>query len=528
MRKKLFNLIAAVLVATFCMNLFSCKKPGSGNTDGKYEDNDGDYEITWFLPISTDGIALSHPDMEEIQDEINDIIYPKIKARLNIVQVLWYNYNDQITTKVTSGEKFDLCFTSPTVNYYWMNIKRQAFLPLNNLVEDYAPNIKNSVPEYMFEQAKYTDGYYYGVVNQQIIPRTDAALIADYDLFDRFLESSYPGYDHNNLYEYIVEQDMPAYDILEEYVRWLKLNKKGYGGVMGSYDVQDSLQTRYHYEDLGTGISVPGVIDCDASSSDGLKVFNQFETEEFKNDIQRMASYYTEGLAPERIKVGDKGTDMSVYDVASLTTWKPNDIRINMNKGKGGALRLGNPYYYISYILGSMTAISSTSENPARVMKFLDLMWSDPEILNLLCFGIEGEHYEYTDKGNSCQIKQIPNSGYDNATMTWAYASEFIDGLCYIDRYEQNPYEQSKIINEQAKKNAAIGFNFDDSRVSVYIAQCRSVSSTYLSEFSIGVHGNKVMEKYQEFIRKLKDAGMDEIIKEKQRQLNAYLASNAK
>lgn len=522
MKKTFLNLIASVLCLVLCFGFFACGNNNQGNA-GKYEDNDEDYEITWFLPITTDGIALSQPDMDEIQDEINEIIYPKIKARLNIVQILWYTYNDQIVPRVSSGEKFDLCFTSPTVNYYWTNIRRQAFLPLNQLVEDYAPHIKASVPAYMLDQATYTDGKYYGIVNQQIIPRTDAALIRDYELFDRFLELNYEGYDHNNIYEYIVDQDLPAYDILEEYVRWLKLNNKGLGGLMGAYDVMESLQTRYHYEDLGTGIAVPGVIDCDDDPSDGLRVFNQFETEEFKNDIQRMAGYYKEGLAPEKIKIGDKGTSMDAYDVASLITWKPNDVRINTDGKQGGAVRLGNPYYYISYVLGSMTAISSTSANPARVMKFLDLLWSDADLMNLLCFGIEGEHYDYTDKGNSLQIKQKANSGYDNSVMTWAYASEFTEGLCYIDRYTENPYKQSQKINEDAKINAALGFNFDDTKVSVYIAQCRAEAATYLSEFSTGVHGDKVMEKYEEFMKKLNEAGMNKIIEEKQRQLDEWL-----
>ena len=522
---KLFKHLTAILLcALLLLSIIGC---GGVSIDPTihYEDNDEDYEIKYYLPIQTDGISQSFPDMDMIEDAINEIIYPKIKARVRFVQLLYFNYNEQMTQRIASNETFDLCYTSPTINYYYTNIKRKAFLPINTLLEDYGPHIKEQVPDYAWKQAQYTDGYIYGVVNQQIIPRTDAALLYSYDDFNEFLATNgYDGYTYQNIYEYILDQNIHPYDILEEYVGWLKKNNKGLGGKMGAVNVADGLQTRYHWDDLGTGMQVPGVISCDATAQN-VKVFNQFTTEEFKSDIQRAARYYSSGLMPKSIKTGDMGTDMSNYDVPSLTTWKPNDIRTNIAGNKGGALRLGNPYYYISYILGTMTAISSTCKNPARVMKFLDLMWTDSEIMNLLVFGVEGEHFEKTDSEDGLQIQILPNSRYTNYTMTWAYASEFLDGVYYIDQYDENPYLQSKEVNEQATLNAAIGFHFDESRVSAQIAACKAITSTYLTEFSTGQHGDNIMTIYDTFIQKLKDAGMDRIVEEKQRQLTEWLQS---
>lgn len=522
--KKFFTTLLCFLLSV--ITIASCVGCGRRDLQEKWEDNDEEYTIDWFLPITTDGIALSFPDMDEVEDAINEIIYPKINAKVNIIEVLWYTYNEQMSLRLGSNEKFDLCFTSPSVNYYYTYIKRQSFLPLDSLLDDYGQDILEQIPDYAIEQAKYSDGKVYGVVNQQITPRTDAVLIRDYDLFDSFCRlNGYEDYDHTNIHEYIKTAEIHPYDILEEYCGWLKTNNKGLNGKMGALDVNYSLQTRYHWDDLGTGMLVPGVVSANDTADGGIKVFNQFETDEFKADIQRMAGYYSSGLAPSQIKEGDKGTSMDNYDVASLTTWKPNDIRLNTDGKKGGAMRVGDPYYYISYILGSMTAISSTSKNPARVMKFLNLLWTDPALLNLLCFGIEGEHYTYTDKGNSTQIKQIPNSGYDNYTMTWAYSSEFIEGLNYLDRYETNPYQQSKVINETAYKSDVIGFVFDESKVSIYVSQCKAAASSILTEFSTGRHGDNVMDVYNDLMDKLDAAGMDKIIEEKQRQLDEWLAN---
>lgn len=530
MKKHVKSLLCLALSAVFCLSAVGCSCGKRRELQEVFEDNDDYYEITYFLPITTDGISLSFPSMQDVEDAINEIIYPKINARVNFVQMLWFTYNEQMTTRINSGESFDLCFTSPTVNFYWTNIERYAFLPLNSLVDMYAPHIKAQVPEYAWKQATAANGKFYGVVNQQIIPRTDAALVQDYDLFDRFCAmQGYDGYDHTNIYEYILEQEIHPYEIMEDYVRWLKQNNKGMGGKMGALSVQESLQTRYHWDDLGTGMQVPGVVKCEDTADGGIKVFNQFETDEFKADIQRMADYFDTGLAPKTITTGDYGTAMETYDVASLATWKPNDVRRNTMGSAdswGGAVRLGNPYYYISYILGSMTAISSTSKNPARVMKFLDLLWTDSEILNLLCFGLEGEHYDYTDKENSSQVSIIPNSGYANYTMTWAYSSEFLDGVCYSEQYQDNPYVESKGINETAYLSDVVGFFFDEKPVASKIAQCKADAATYLREFSTGVHGKNVMKVYDEFISKMRTNGMDDIIAEKQRQLDAWLAAN--
>ena len=38
--------------------------------------------------------------------------------------------------------------------------------------------------------------------------------------------------------------------------------------------------------------------------------------------------------------------------------------------------------------------ISSTSKNPEKAMEFLNLMYSNPEISNLLMNGIEGQEYQ--------------------------------------------------------------------------------------------------------------------------------------
>ena len=76
---------------------------------------------------------------------------------------------------------------------------------------------------------------------------------------------------------------------------------------------------------------------------------------------------------------------------------------------------------------GAMQAISATSKNPARVMKFMNLLNSDPYVKNLVIHGIEGKHYTKVDEKT---VKPIANSGYSLYDSTWEIGniSLIIDG----------------------------------------------------------------------------------------------------
>src|SRR5690606_14796589 len=45
-------------------------------------------------------------------------------------------------------------------------------------------------------------------------------------------------------------------------------------------------------------------------------------------------------------------------------------------------------------VAGAQLAIPTTSEDPARAMMVLNLMHTDPYVVNLLVHGIEGKHYD--------------------------------------------------------------------------------------------------------------------------------------
>lgn len=50
-------------------------------------------------------------------------------------------------------------------------------------------------------------------------------------------------------------------------------------------------------------------------------------------------------------------------------------------------------YVGVKGTLGALWVVPKTSTNPEAAMKFLELMYTDEDIINLLAIGIEGRDY---------------------------------------------------------------------------------------------------------------------------------------
>ena len=80
-----------------------------------------------------------------------------------------------------------------------------------------------------------------------------------------------------------------------------------------------------------------------------------------------------------------------------------------------------------------------------------------------------------------------------------------------------------KADNDGAKKSLALGFNFDSSSVKTEVAAVANVRAEYqkLIENVVADPASGILDEY---ITKLKEAGIETIIAEKQAQLDAWLA----
>ena len=92
-----------------------------------------------------------------------------------------------------------------------------------------------------------------------------------------------------------------------------------------------------------------------------------------------------------------------------------------------------------------MQAVSKTSKNPARVMRFLNLLNTDPYVKNLIFHGVEGKHYNKVD-GNT--VETIAGSGYSLYANTWAIGNVFLDYI--LSTEDPTKHEQLRAYNDRA------------------------------------------------------------------------------
>jgi putative aldouronate transport system substrate-binding protein len=168
-------------------------------------------------------------------------------------------------------------------------------------------------------------------------------------------------------------------------------------------------------------------------------------------------------------------------------------------------------------VSATMNCISSTSQHPAEAMKFINLLNTDKDVYNLVCFGIEGTHYKKTGEN---RIELTPNSGYQ-PNKAWAMGNQFNAYL--YGKQGDTVWKDTIALNESASVSPLLGFVFDPTPVKSQVAQCQSVYDQYYKAI---VRGTVDPDSYiPEFLSKLKAAGADEIIAEKQKQLDAWKAN---
>jgi putative aldouronate transport system substrate-binding protein len=168
-----------------------------------------------------------------------------------------------------------------------------------------------------------------------------------------------------------------------------------------------------------------------------------------------------------------------------------------------------------------MWGIAQNSKNPEKAMELLNLFFTDPVLINLINYGIEGEHYVKKSDGTVGFPTGITalNAKY-NLSMDWLLGNSYL-----ALPWEGNPpdlREQMKQFNNNARVSPAYGFVFDNSKVLPQISALTAVADQYRKALETGSADLRMLD---EFNTKLKAAGLADVITEKQKQLDAWRAA---
>lgn len=103
----------------------------------------------------------SMPDNQTVFDALNAYFKEKINATVNFHFIPISEYGQKVSTILMSGQTVDIVNANSDLNYVDY-VKKGAFLPIEDLIQQYAPETYAMIPE-SFWSAMYVDGHMYGI-----------------------------------------------------------------------------------------------------------------------------------------------------------------------------------------------------------------------------------------------------------------------------------------------------------------------------------------------------------------------------
>lgn len=256
-------------------------------------------------------------------------------------------------------------------------------------------------------------------------------------------------------------------------------------------------------------------------------VTNWYESEQFYNFCSIGSRWFEAGYeSADAATTTDTGaTLMRAGNLFSYFTHiKPNTyVEVEAKTGYPvEVIQIGKKGKYSSNIIGCIYSISSASEDPVKAAEFMNWMYQSGEFNDLINWGIEGVDWEEKEDGTAGYPEGIDatNVGY-HQDFGWIYPNQMA-GHAW-EGNDPDVWEQYEVFNnENILPSMANGFNYDGSSVASQVAACSAVVDQYYVGLMTGAMD--LESNISVFNEALHNAGIDTIIAEKQRQLDAWLA----
>lgn len=484
------KMIVSVLLSAVMLIISSgcSKNQESSSSAVTYKDNDDFYTIEWYY-INPD---IKQKDAEPVQAKLNEYLKEKINAEVHMNIFDWATYSQRINLMLQSGEKIDLMFTKGTDYYTYAS--KKAFIPIDDLMKEYAPKLLETLDKNLLEGSKY-NGNNYGVPANK---ETAAALGCIYrkDIADK------------------LGIDMESMKSPEDVLAVLEKVKAAYPDIIPYLMSASTPMTGWtNFNSLYLGFG-----QYEDSNSDELVSF--YETDDFKNACNLAYDLRQKGIAKSESGKTDEDILRAGRAFCFISRLKPGKAEeYNAKFGNKNAelsqMFFEEPTTKTGDCNGSIMAITRTSKNPARVMKFLELLNTDEYVNNLVNFGIEGDGYTKNSDGT---VHINTNAAYRNTGTQWMMGNVFINYI--TDAESPDKYKNFLEFNQKAKPSRFLGFSFDTEPVKSQAIAVSSVISEYTDQYKYGFV--PISKSYDEFMSKMKKAGSDEVFEELKKQYDEW------
>lgn len=460
-------------------------------------------------------------DVQLVQDRLNELVCEEVGAYIELCPLSFAEVTTKIPLLLTTGGDVDVVSVSQFAPYS-ASYQTGGLMPLDELLETVTPDLLAKYDETIWNSVRIdgqiymVPGYYPSVSYPGMWTAKERVDELGFDW-----ENCSTWEDYEPYFEAILENQPGVTPILSSDEYWGRLYFPSY----------------YGWESVG-GVQSPkgqGMVVVDAVKGD-TTVFAAPFTDEYEDTIRLMRSWYEKGYVlqtpPTETEMGNyRATGkMAAFLHAMSSTWDTT----SMGEAEWGGdtilqcILKGHPA--IIGATGNGTAVSRASKNPEAALKFIQTMYFNEEVENLLNWGLEDVHWVWVDKDLKVigfpEGKNIDNVGYYPNT-TWQFGDRYLQYFRAAADAETEG-KTAEMIETNSVLSPLMGFNADTEPVKTQLANVANVCAEYGDPLEKGlVDPDDPNAGLEVFRQQLKSAGIDEIIAEYQRQIDEWKASQA-
>ena len=494
------RIISAVLglsvVATMAVGLTGCGGGSKSDT------------LVWVC------VGEKPADHDTVMAKVNELLEPELGMKLDIQYIDGASFTEKTKMKMASGEPVDLYFTG-YVNDYQTAVSMGGLYDITEKMENIkmadGSTVKMSdVIEDYYIQSAMVNGKIYGIPCIQVISNP-GCIVMNKKVADEC------GVDLDGLQKMALSNtnDETAKAYMEKLTGELAKIKEKRPDL---YAINPFNPARSNIdEELISGVSFRR-----DGTSDEIYIPDFMDS--MKDAFKTIRDWYEKGYIRSDIASASTASSTEQENMYAMawTTWKPGQDVYYKNQHNGDEPAysfLGEPYVARKQALLTMTSVGANTKHPEEAIKLIYLLNTDKELYNTICWGIEGKHYTKNADGTATEIK---GSGYEQiAQNAWRYGNQF--NAFVMEGQPSDVWEQTAKMNDEARKSPALGFVPNVDNINSEIANISNVKAEFKAKTSYGT--SPVDEWYDDYVAKLKTAGIEKVRDEMQKQYDEWKAS---
>lgn len=438
---------------------------------------------------------------EYMKGEFHD----KVLEDLNIdLTVEFQSWGDKAVTQnmLQAGESFALNYT-PAWEASWMTDGLLAEIPMEK-IEELCPDYLAMREGNSFQLASYNGSIYLVPVGCKAYAGGQQFLTIRNDILKEV------GYNAADITT--VDQLLEVYEAVHQ-----KYPNMRVSGDLGIY-----------YRMMGT--SFTGELATPLSDyfyvnelEDGDKIYSYFESELFEKQSKFAAMLLEKGYALDDLFTDpgkatadwNNGNAFAKYGAPGHIV--ETSFKATIPEAEIGRIKISDAPYTMENNYDWGFALSANeAPNLDHWLRLFNWMYKDKETYDFLIYGVEGKDFEYNEDGT---INKLVT---DLFWEDW-----FLMANCYMT-YDPAVPEENIAIYEATDKDAIIskiaGFRFDNANVSAEMDLLKAVYDEFMLPLALGYVDYD--ENIDDCVAKLKDAGLDVVMAEYQRQYSEWYAAN--